>query len=121
MKVLADEGLHDIENQSWNAYGQFTYISDWKLAFPAAYTNLNGSINSLLPTSERSFTGTATMYLGVRLWSGAEAYVVPEVISEAPFDQLKGLGGAASRTSRALGSTSGGSPKSTRNIWPLAA
>jgi hypothetical protein len=94
MKVLAEDGLHDIENESWNAYGQFTYISSWKLAFPAAYTNLNGSINSLLPTAERSFTGTATLYLGVRLWSGAEAYLVPEVISELPFDQLRGLGGA---------------------------
>ena len=75
MKLLAEDGLHDIENESWNAYGQFTYISSWKPSFPAAYTNLNGSINSLIPEAERSFTGTATLYLGVRLWSGAEAYV----------------------------------------------
>jgi len=63
MKVLADDGLHEIENESWNAYGQFTYISSWKPSFGALYTNLNGSINSLLPTVERSFTGTATLYL----------------------------------------------------------
>jgi high affinity Mn2+ porin len=93
MKLLADDGLHDIENESWNAYGQFTYISSWKPSFPAAYTNLNGSINSLLPDAERSFTGTATLYLGVRLWKGAEAYVVPEVISERPLSQLRGLAG----------------------------
>ena len=55
--MLADKGLHDIENESWNAYGQFTYISSWKPSFYAPYTNLNGSINSLLPTAERSFTG----------------------------------------------------------------
>jgi hypothetical protein len=77
MKVLAEKGKHDIENESSNAYGQFTYISSWKLAFPALYTNLKGSINSLLPTPARSFTGTATLYLGVRLWKGAEGYVVP--------------------------------------------
>jgi high affinity Mn2+ porin len=94
MKTLADDGEHDIEEESWNAYGQFTYISSWKPSFPAAYTNLNGSINSLLPTAERSFTGTATLYLGVRLWKGAEAYVVPELISEQPLSQLRGLGGA---------------------------
>jgi len=94
MKILTDDGLHDIEDENWNAYGQFTYISSWKPSFSAAYTNLNGSINSLLPTSERSFTGTATLYLGVRLWSGAEGYVVPELISEQPLSQLKGLGGA---------------------------
>jgi high affinity Mn2+ porin len=94
MKVLTDDGLHNIEDENWNAYGQFTYISSWKPSFPAAYTNLNGSINSLLPTAERSFTATVTLYLGARLWKGAEAYLVPEVISELPFDQLKGLGGA---------------------------
>jgi high affinity Mn2+ porin len=94
MKQLSDEGMHDIENESWNAYGQFTYISSWKPSFYAPYTNLNGSINSLLPTAERSFTGTATLYLGVRLWKGAEGYLVPELITEQPFSQLRGLGGA---------------------------
>jgi hypothetical protein len=94
MKVLADHGLHDIENESWNAYGQFTYISNWKPSFSAAYTNLNGSINSLLPQAERSFTGTTTLYLGARLWKGGEGYVAPELISEQPFSQLRGLGAA---------------------------
>lgn len=94
MKLLADKGEHDIENESWNAYGQFTYISSWKPAFDAPYTNLNGSINSLLPTAERSFTGTATLYLGVRLWKGAEGYLVPELITEQPLSQLRGLGSA---------------------------
>jgi len=93
MKVLTANGLHDMENENWNVYGQFTYISSWKPSFPAAYTNLNGSTNSLLPTAERSFTGTATLYLGVRLWTGAEAYFVPELISEQPLSQLRGLGG----------------------------
>src|SRR6202034_4134874 len=94
MQMLADKGLHDIENESWNAYGQFTYISSWKPSFDAPYTNLNGSINSLLPTAERSFTGTATLYLGARLWRGSEVYLVPELISERPLSQLRGLGGA---------------------------
>jgi len=77
-----------------NTYGQFTYISNWKPSFYAPYTNLNGSINSLLPTAERSFTGTVTLYLGARLWKGGEAYLVPELITEQPFSQLRGLGGA---------------------------
>jgi high affinity Mn2+ porin len=94
MQLLADNGLHDIDDESWNAYGQFTFIDSYKPSFPAAYTNLNGSINSLLPTAEQSYTGTVTVYLGARLWSGAEGYLVPEVISERPFSQLRGLGGA---------------------------
>ena len=93
MKLLAERGLHNIEDERWNAYGQFTYISSWKQKFPALYTNLNGSINSLLPKAERSFTGTATLYLGLRLWKGAEAYLVPELIAERPLSQLRGLGG----------------------------
>jgi high affinity Mn2+ porin len=94
MQFLADKGLHDIENESWNAYGQFTYISSWKSSFYAPYTNLNGSINSLLPTAERSFTGTATLYMGARVWKGGEVYFVPELITERPLSQLRGLGGA---------------------------
>ena len=94
MKALADQDLHDIEDERWNAYTQFTYISSWKGAFPAAYTNANGSINSLIPDSERSFTGTATLYFGIRLWKGGEAYLVPEVIAERPLSQLRGLGGS---------------------------
>src|ERR1700723_2991790 len=94
MQLLADKGLHDIENESWNAYGQFTYISSWKPSFSAPYTNLNGSINSLLPTAERSFTGTATLYMGARVWKGGEVYFVPELITEKPLSQLRGLGGA---------------------------
>jgi high affinity Mn2+ porin len=94
MQYLTDKGLHDIENENWNAYGQFTYISSWKQAFDAPYTNLNGSINSLLPDAERSFTGTVTLYIGARPWKGAEAYLVPELITEQPLSQLRGLGGA---------------------------
>jgi high affinity Mn2+ porin len=93
MRILSDQGLHDMENESWNAYGQFTYITNLKPSFPALYTNLDGSINSLLADTERSFTGTATIFLGVRLWKGAEGYFVPELISERPLSQLRGLGG----------------------------
>jgi hypothetical protein len=94
MKLLTDHDLHNIEDESWNAYGQFTYISSWKARFPAPYTDANGSTNSLLPNPERSFTGTATLYVGVRLWKGGEAYVAPEIISERGLSDLRGLGGA---------------------------
>ena len=94
MNLLAHDGLHDIKDERWNAYGQFTYISSWKLPFSAPYTNANGSTNSLLPDSERSFTGSFTLFVGLRLWPGAEAYAAPEIISERPLSQLRGLGGS---------------------------
>ena len=88
------KGVHDIKDESWNGYGQFTYIYGWKQAFHADYTNLNGSNGSLLPTAEQSFTGSATAFLGAQPWKGGEAYFVPEMIAERPLSQLKGLGGA---------------------------
>ena len=94
MNVLSHHDLHDIREESWNAYGQLTYISSWKLPFSAPYTNANGSINSLVPGAEQSFTGTLTLFLGVKLWPGGEAYFVPEVIAERPLSQLRGIGGA---------------------------
>ena len=94
MNYLSDRGLHDINDESWNAYGQFTYISSWKLPFKAPYTNKNGSINSLVPDAERSFTASFTLFFGLKLWTGGEAYVVPEVIAERPLSLLRGLGGS---------------------------
>src|ERR1019366_5361766 len=58
MNLLDHRGLHDIHDESWNAYGQSTYISSWKLPFHAPYTNASGSVNSLVPDAERSFTWT---------------------------------------------------------------
>lgn len=92
MQYLADKGLHDIKDESWNAYGQMTFINSWKSAFQAPYTNFNDTGNSLLPQQETSFTGTATLYFGAKLWKGGEVYFVPEMISETPLSGLKGLG-----------------------------
>ena len=94
MGILSRRGVVDAKNERFNIYGQFTYISGWKPSFNAPYTNFNGSINSLLPEAERSFTGTATAYLGLRTWRGGELYFVPELISEKPLSELRGLGGA---------------------------
>ena len=94
MKLLTDKGMHDINDESWNFYGQSTFISNFHSGFSAAYTNLNGSTNSLSNDAEHGFTATMTFYAGLRLWQGAEIYAVPEIISEKPFSDLKGLGGS---------------------------
>lgn len=94
MNLMAEHGLHDVRHERWNLYGQLTYISNWKLPFQAPYTNLNGTPNSLVPTAERSFTGSFTLFLGVKLWPGGEGYFVPEVIALRPLSGLHGLGGS---------------------------
>jgi high affinity Mn2+ porin len=98
MTLLSQHGLHNLDNESWNVYGQFTYISSWKLPFKAPYTNTNVNANggtySLLPTAERSFTGTFSLFFGLKLWPGGEAYFVPEIIAERALSGLHGIGGA---------------------------
>ncbi|HTR53640.1 MAG TPA: carbohydrate porin [Kofleriaceae bacterium] len=94
MNLLSDHGLHNLNDEDWNVYGQFTYITSFKVPFSAPYTNANGAPNSFSPDYERSFTGTFTLFFGVKLWKGAEAYVAPEVIAEHALSQLRGLGGA---------------------------
>lgn len=94
MNWLARRGQHDLGDERWNAYGQLTWISSFKLPFHAPYTDANGSPNSLSPAFEHSYTGSATLYLGARLWPGAEAYAAPELIMEKPLSGLHGLGGA---------------------------
>jgi hypothetical protein len=94
MNLLSQRGLHNLDDERWNLYGQLTYISSWKLPFKAPYTNANGSTNSLLPGAERSFTGTFSLFFGLKLWPGGEAYLVPEVVSEQPLSQLHGIGGS---------------------------
>ena len=42
------------------------YIGNVHGAFPAAYTNLNGSWNSLLPPKDYSWSATGTASLGVK-------------------------------------------------------
>ncbi len=90
MNLLAHHDLHDISQESWNAYGQFTSIEQWKPAFSARYSGEQ----SLGTAAEGSFTETATLFFGLRLWHGGEAYFVPEVISELPLSGLHGIGGA---------------------------
>jgi high affinity Mn2+ porin len=94
IRSLAEEAHIPYDESRFNAYGQITYISSYKPAFPAAYTNFNGSPNSLLPKSEHSFTASATAYFGLKLWQNGEVYLAPEMVSLMPLSELKGLGGS---------------------------
>ncbi|HSN27154.1 MAG TPA: carbohydrate porin, partial [Kofleriaceae bacterium] len=89
MNALARRHLHDLEDETWNAYGQVTFIDSIKLPFHAPYSGTH----SLSPDLENSFTATATVFAGVRLWQGGELYIAPEAVSEQPLSSLHGLGG----------------------------
>lgn len=69
---------------------QTTYVWQRKPAFPAAYSGTN----SLSPEAERrSYTLSATAFLGTRTWQGGELYFNPEMIMGQSLSNLTGLGG----------------------------
>jgi hypothetical protein len=117
MNYLARHHDHDLADEEWNAYGQFTWIQQAKLPFHAAYTNFGqpragpggvppaGQGNSLLPDYENSFSFTATAFAGAKLWPYADVYFAPEALSEQTLSRLTGLGGAISNFEMQKGGT----------------
>lgn len=78
-----------VDRPWWSSGFQSTYVLQRKPGFDAAYTGPH----SLLTTPETGYTLTATLYLGVRLWPGAELFVNPEAIQSQEISGLTGLGG----------------------------
>jgi high affinity Mn2+ porin len=77
------------ELQDRGAAFQATYVWQGKPAFAAAYSGPN----SLASQRERSYSLSATAFLGLRPWTGGELYVDPEVVQGQPLSNLQGLGG----------------------------
>ena len=67
--------------ENFQLHFQTTVITMHKPGVKAAYTF--AGYNSLSDTSETATSLTATMFLGARLWQGAELYVNPEVAGGA--------------------------------------
>jgi hypothetical protein len=92
-----------MDSEDWNAKLQGTYVWQTKRSFPAAYSGPH----SLSPEHERSYSFTATAFLGWRPWSGGELYFDPEVALGVPLSDLTGLGGF---TNGEIARTSGPDP-----------
>jgi high affinity Mn2+ porin len=82
----ADRGA---EAPWWTAAFQSTYVWQRKPSFAAPYSGPK----SLEPAAENGYTLTATVFLGVRAWPGAELFVNPEVIQSQELSHLSGLAG----------------------------
>lgn len=73
--------------QSWNFHFQNTEISEYHPAFHAKYSGFNSLDTSYeFPTSV-----TATIFFGVKLWKGAEAYFNPELSGGRGFSSTTGI------------------------------
>ena len=78
----ATKGPSALETDRFAFHGQFTYLEQYAPPFRSPYVGQN----SLIPNQARE-TADATLYAGVRLWQGAEAWINPEI------DQGFGLSG----------------------------
>ena len=85
-------GIAPLDLDHWSVHGQTTYVSQYAPPFHAPYSGAN----SLASNAGRE-TWDATLYVGRRLWAGAELWINPEL------DQGFGL----SDTLGAAGFTSG--------------
>ncbi len=72
-------------------HGQATYVEQNTNSFHAPYAGPN----SLSPAQGRETTDV-TLYLGSRLWSGAEAWLVPEIDQGFGLDDTLGVAGFTS-------------------------
>ena len=68
---------------------QATTVTQAHPSFSALYSGQN----SLLPESEHETTVTMTLFLGARLWKGAELYVNPELTGGSGLSRTFGVAG----------------------------
>ncbi|TAJ86298.1 MAG: hypothetical protein EPO50_15725 [Reyranella sp.] len=74
---------------SWEIHGQTTFIFQGYPPFNAAYSGAN----SLPPEGQSRETWTASAFLGIRLWQGAELYYNPELLQGFGVANTTGAGG----------------------------
>jgi hypothetical protein len=82
------------ETEQWSIHGQATYIAQQKNNFNSPYYGQNSLLNKSEGVGGKSYSLSATAFIGTRLWEGAEVYWNGEMFEGTPFGgQLTGLGG----------------------------
>lgn len=82
-------GNTDPSQEDWSLHGQATEVVQGYPSFPASYSGQN----SLSPDSQWKNTTTATLFLGRRLWEGAEVYFDPELYEGKGLQSTFGVAG----------------------------
>jgi high affinity Mn2+ porin len=97
--ALANSGA---ESERWSAHGQITHVWQYHPAFRSSYRGPN----SLDPGSRGNETFDATLYLGVRPWSGAEIWINPEIDQGFGLSNTLGVAGYPSGEAYKVGKAS---------------
>lgn len=77
-----------VRSEAWAFHGQFTYVEQEVAGFNAPYVGAN----SLTPRQAKETTDL-TLYLGARLWTGAEFWINPEVDQGFGLNNTLGVAG----------------------------
>jgi high affinity Mn2+ porin len=93
-------GPSPIETDNWSIHGQTTYVNQYAPPYHAPY---NGA-NSLSSNAGRE-TWDATLYIGRRLWEGAELWIDPEIDQGYGLSNTLGIAGFTSGEAYKVGST----------------
>jgi high affinity Mn2+ porin len=80
----------DLAPETWSLHGQATTVTQGHGAFASPYAG----DNSFESRKEVRNSFTSTLFLGRRLWEGAELYVNPELIAGQGVSHVLGLGAA---------------------------
>jgi high affinity Mn2+ porin len=90
LNIIIAAFAQDTSKQArFNLHFQQTIITQYKPAFNAPYSGQN----SLSPNEETQSSITSTLFGGVRLWKGAEAYFNPEISGGAGLSKTLGVAG----------------------------
>ena len=89
-------------SDDWSLHGQFTFVNQSYPTFTSPYQGQN----SLTPTTNNAQTTDLTLFLGRRLWSGAEFFVNPELDQGYGLSNTLGVAGFVSGEAYKLGSSS---------------
>jgi high affinity Mn2+ porin len=87
--------------QDWAYYGQATFVEQYHPAFRSPYRGLN----SLDPGSRGDETFDFTVYAGVKLWDGAEAWINGEVDQGFGLSNSLGVAGFPNGEAYKVGSS----------------
>ncbi len=89
----SESTLDNNDPEQWSVHGQVTYINQFKNNFDSPYYGPKSLLNKSEGDVPKSYTVSATAYLGAKLWGGGEVYFNPEGFEGIPFSNLSGLGG----------------------------
>lgn len=93
-----DDDLQSVSEERFAVHGQMTYVFQFTNDFPSPYSGPQ----SLTPSTNDE-TVDVSLFLGARLWRGAEAWVQPEIDQGFGLDNTLGVAGFPSGAAYKVG------------------